>query len=135
MTLVVVTTLAVTTLAVATKCLTVEYNTRLPHGRRVFLEIFMQSRLLLPYDHKHDTKAKKCYDCESLKGLSRFWWCVNKEAIEYRGTIVVIFASAGTPGICKCVFWTPCKLKKPPIRIRIKRYLATVSRYLANTKD
>ena len=82
----------------------------------------MQSRLLLPYDHKHDAEAKKCYDCGSLKAKIS-WWCANKEAIEYRGTSI--------PGICKCIFWTPCKLNKPPIRIRIKRYLAAVKRALS----
>lgn len=41
-------------------------------------------------------KEKCCYDCKYLKAKVS-WWCVNKNAIKWRGTSI--------PGVKNCPFW------------------------------
>lgn len=45
---------------------------------------------------KPDSEQKRCYDCKHCQAATG-WWCVNKKAIEVRGTRL--------PGIRGCYFW------------------------------
>lgn len=52
---------------------------------------------------KPDSAQRRCYDCVSLEAAVS-WWCVNKEAIEWRGTAI--------PGVYNCPFWKPAMIMK-----------------------
>lgn len=52
---------------------------------------------------KPDEEKKSCYDCHYCQG-SISLWCVNKEAVEYRGTQI--------PGVIECIFWKGAKTIK-----------------------
>ncbi len=52
---------------------------------------------------KPNDKLKCCRDCYHLQGAVTLW-CMNDEAIEYRGT--------GIPGVKHCQFWKPMSQKR-----------------------
>lgn len=45
---------------------------------------------------KPDSEQKRCFDCQHCQAAVN-WWCVNKGAIEYRGTRF--------PGVINCPYW------------------------------
>ena len=49
---------------------------------------------------KNIYNRKNCAYCGWMKAALS-WWCTNKEAIDYRGTLF--------PGINHCIFWKPDK--------------------------
>lgn len=49
-----------------------------------------------------DATKKRCFDCAHCQAAMS-WWCVNEEAVAYRGT-----ARIGE-GVHSCKFWSPMK--------------------------
>lgn len=43
---------------------------------------------------------KSCFDCDFCESACS-WWCINQEAVKYRGSSI--------PGVINCHFWKPCK--------------------------
>ncbi len=48
-----------------------------------------------------DEQRKSCFDCRYCQGAVS-WWCINEEAIDYRGTSI--------PGVHNCHFWKPIQV-------------------------
>lgn len=64
----------------------------------------MPSRNRLSKGEVPDEDRKSCIDrCHMMSALS--WWCMNDEAVEWRG--------AAMPGVHNCPFWGPAELWAP----------------------
>ena len=50
---------------------------------------------------KPDAEKRACFDCQHCQAYVT-WWCVNKEAVAWRGTSI--------PGVHECPFWAPVPL-------------------------